>query len=83
MVHWRSKLFKELPKVVPHATRLFAIPKYGLKEEGTYLNAGYIKELLEVMVLFNESKQQRILKEIIAKAYGNKALATKRIHIRI
>lgn len=55
----------------------------GLTEEAIYLSTPDIKKLIEAIVLFNESKQQVVMKIILAKALGNKKLARKSIYIRI
>lgn len=54
-----------------------------LSEAGIYLSASEIKKLFLAIVLFNENKQQKILKEILAKSSTSKALARKNIYIRI
>ena len=54
-----------------------------LTEEGIYLSASDVKEIVVAMVLFNEKQQQRVFKAIMAKAVLNEALAKKRIYIRI
>ena len=54
-----------------------------LNEANIYLSASDIKKIIVAIVLYNETKQQRILKEILAKAQTTKALAKKSIYIRI
>ena len=53
------------------------------KEANIYLSASDVKKMIMAIVLYNETKQQRILKEILAKAQTTKALAKKSIYIRI
>lgn len=54
-----------------------------LSEEGIYLSAADIKKLLQAIVLFNETNQQRIFREVLTKATMSKALAKKNVYIRI
>ena len=54
-----------------------------LQEIDIYLSASDIKKMIMAIVLYNETKQQRIFKEILTKTQMTKAKAKKNVYIRI
>lgn len=54
-----------------------------LQEIHIYLSSSDIRKMIMAIVLFNETKQQRIFKEILAKTKMTKARAKKNVYIRI
>ena len=54
-----------------------------LQEIDIYLTASDIKKMIVAIVLYNETKQQRVFKEILNKTQMTKAKAKKNVYIRI
>ncbi len=54
-----------------------------LQDAAIYLSASDIKKMVMVIVLYNETRQQRIFKEILTKTQMTKAKAKKNVYIRI
>jgi hypothetical protein len=54
-----------------------------LQEVGIYLSASDIKKMIAAIILYNQTKQQRIFKEIFTKTQMTKAKAKKNVYIRI
>ncbi len=54
-----------------------------LHEVEIYLSASDIRKMIMVIALYNETKQQRIFKEIFTKTLMTKAKAEKNVYIRI
>ncbi len=54
-----------------------------LQQLDIYLSASDIKKMIMAIVLYNETKQQRVFKEILTKTQMTKAKAKKNVYIRI